>query len=432
MKFCGRMKANYICTVKGTVPFDAPDATCLNVQVGSYYVITKQADPSWWCGRLIENGLVSGMVGLIPSDHVVMVGQGLVLPGLEPNPPPRKNPKKKSKKGTLPKAKAKAPEKATPSQLEVQEPPQTEDASSVAAATEVAARVTAQVFATTLAEKQSEVDMLSRKLEKANRRTAKLKAEMAEAKKREQTLRAQLDSIGKTCLRCGAVLGEERDVASAASDGQEKEDDGLKLLVSQGYSMSVLMRFKSLIRSVVMRRRFRKVAMDFKSHKASLVMRLRNESLREILSSEQKYVDSLQLAVDEYQRPMVRLASGGRQGARLVHRSDVSDIFSTLEIIVELNRGLLQDLKERLALWPSVQRFGDLFLRMGPILRLYSGYIRNFDVAQRVLLEKRQNSGFVEFLEECEKKAGQPLDSFLIMPIQRLPRYQMLMNGLLK
>ena len=115
-----------------------------------------------------------------------------------------------------------------------------------------------------------------------------------------------------------------------------------------------------------------------------------------------------------------------------MQRSDVSDIFSTLEIIVELNRGLLTDLKDRLAQWPSVQRFGDLFLRMGPILRLYSGYIRNFDVAQRVLVEKRQNALFVEFLDECEKKAGQPLDSFLIMPIQRLPRYQMLMNGLLK
>lgn len=425
------MKTNYICTVKGSMAFEAPDATCLDVRVGAYYVITKQADPAWWCGRLIENGLVSGMVGLLPSDHLVMVGQGLVLPGLEPLPPARKS-KKKSRKAysssTLPKRKTGESNPLSPEKVE--ETKQDVAANSPIAASEAAARATAQVFASTLADKQAELDLLARKLEKANKRSAKLKAEAAEAKRRELELRAQLDSIGSTCVRCGSVLGVDKDVAAPSSENDG--EDGLNLLVSQGYSLNVLMRFKSVIRSVVMRRRFRKVAMDFKSHKASLVMRLRNESLREILTSEQKYVESLQLAVDEFQRPMVRLASSGRQTARIVQRSDVSDIFSMLEIIVELNRGLLTDLKDRLAQWPSVQRFGDLFLRMGPILRLYSGYIRNFDVAQRVLVEKRQNALFVEFLDECEKKAGQPLDSFLIMPIQRLPRYQMLMNGLLK
>ncbi len=43
-----------------------------------------------------------------------------------------------------------------------------------------------------------------------------------------------------------------------------------------------------MVRSYVLRLRFRQVAMDFKQHKSSLVMRLRNESLREIYTSERK------------------------------------------------------------------------------------------------------------------------------------------------
>ncbi len=285
-----------------------------------------------------------------------------------------------------------------------------------------------------LADKQAEVDTLARKLEGVTKRNGKLKIKLADSKKREAVLRGQFDCLGKACLRCGAEIGGDKDVAAKAVVGEEdNENDGMDLLVRQGYDLQVLTRFKALLRSVVMRRRFRKVAMDFKSHKASLVMRLRNESLREILSSEQKYVDSLQLAIDEFQRPMLRLAAS-RQNARVVSRSEVTDIFSTLEIIVELNRGLLTELKERLGQWPSVQRFGDLFIRMSPILRLYSGYVRNFDVAQRTLLEKREtSSAFVEFLEEAEKRTGgHHLESYLIMPIQRIPRYQMLLSGLLK
>ncbi len=51
------MKAAVICTVRGIVRYEAPDATCLSVRVGASYVITKQGDKSWWVAREIVNGL---------------------------------------------------------------------------------------------------------------------------------------------------------------------------------------------------------------------------------------------------------------------------------------------------------------------------------------------------------------------------------------
>ena len=91
------------------------------------------------------------------------------------------------------------------------------------------------------------------------------------------------------------------------------------------------------------------MAMDFKNHKASLVMRMKNESLREIYTSEKKYVESLlvmllvlfcgfsswQVCMEQFYHPMLR-ASAARPP--VVTRVQVNDIFSTLEIIVELNK----------------------------------------------------------------------------------------------
>ncbi len=362
--------------------------------------------------------LVSNNAGLIPSECVEVVGQGLLLPGLEPAHAVTKRSKKK---GPVAK-RSSSSSNVGPSK-----------AAKEAAETASAGAAAAEVFAHALAEKDRQLEAMKKEVET-------MREKLTTAKKSNKKLRHRMEGMA-TCLRCGADVKSQKEVSGhtvlATAGGGEQEADessGLDALVSQGYNRQVLLRFKSLLRSIIMRRRFRKVALDFKNHKASLVMRLRNESLREILTSEQKYVDSLQLAVDEFLQPMVRLTAARSAGRPVLTRTEVVDIFSTLEIIVELNKGLLVELKERLARWPSVQRFGDLFTRMAPILRLYSGYVRNFDVSQRVLLEKREtSSAFCEFLAEREKHAqGLHLESYLIMPVQRLPRYQMLLNGLLK
>ncbi len=333
------MKAAVICTVRGIARYDAPDATCLNVRPGTYYVITKQGDKAWWVAREIANGMgedprvrlpffltfgrcaVSNNAGLIPSDCVELVGQGLVLPGLEPAAVPKRSKKKQPKKSTS--SSTLPPRRESPT------------AGIVAAA---------EAFARTLAEKDEQIEALKRELDAA-------REELVAAKKSGKKLRHRLEGMA-TCMRCGADVKGQKDVAAgvaaagaAAAGGESATGDELAVLVAAGYHRDVLVRFKKIVRSIVMRRRFRKVALDFKRHKASLVMRLRNEALREILTSEQKYVDALQLAVEEFLQPMLRL-SVARAGARpVVSRGEVMDIFSTLEIIVELNRGLLSELK---------------------------------------------------------------------------------------
>jgi hypothetical protein len=67
-------------------------------------------------------------------------------------------------------------------------------------------------------------------------------------------------------------------------------------------------------------------------------------------------------------------------------------------------------------------------------------YILTYNNATTIILDLRQsNPPFNEFLEAQKEVAGQPIESFLIMPglrpltpVQRIPRYSMILEGLYK
>jgi len=76
------------------------------------------------------------------------------------------------------------------------------------------------------------------------------------------------------------------------------------------------------------------------------------------------------------------------------------------------------------------------FLRMIDFLKVYTTYVNNYDTALAVLGAATKASPRLELflkkvshLPECNKLN---LESFLIMPIQRLPRYSLLLRDLLR
>ena len=79
---------------------------------------------------------------------------------------------------------------------------------------------------------------------------------------------------------------------------------------------------------------------------------------------------------------------------------------------------------------------GDLFVQFGPFLKMYTQFASNSEEAMRLLRDLQENnSNFSAFTAECmanPRCRGQSLDSFLIMPIQRIPRYLLLLAELKK
>ena len=70
-----------------------------------------------------------------------------------------------------------------------------------------------------------------------------------------------------------------------------------------------------------------------------------------------------------------------------------------------------------------------------PFLKLYAIYVSNFDKAMGTLenlMEK--NTKFCDFIKskQCKLKPGLSIQAYLINPVQRIPRYKLLLENLLK
>ena len=156
--------------------------------------------------------------------------------------------------------------------------------------------------------------------------------------------------------------------------------------------------------------------------------------LVEIVSTEDTYVDCVTTLLEEYYYPL-RDAQYTHEGP-ILPMEKVMRIFSNLEAIVLVNSELLDKLKRRIEDDGS-DRVGDIFLSMSFALKLYQQYITNYDIARATLHEcdAGKFSAWRTALEGSEAHAARTkhnLESLLIMPVQRIPRYVLLLRELQK
>jgi len=112
-------------------------------------------------------------------------------------------------------------------------------------------------------------------------------------------------------------------------------------------------------------------------------------------------------------------------------------IFSNLDYkIIKIHVILLQELEKRIQAWHNYQPLGDIFCHFADEFKSYHHYITNYNDSLELLTKERQsNPPFDNFLKEARngtrcKNLG--ASDFLIMPIQRLPRYELLLSDLLR
>eukprot|EP01113_Clastostelium_recurvatum_P028624 TRINITY_DN3459_c0_g1_i2.p1 TRINITY_DN3459_c0_g1~~TRINITY_DN3459_c0_g1_i2.p1 ORF type:complete len:1330 (+),score=357.21 TRINITY_DN3459_c0_g1_i2:583-3990(+) len=148
---------------------------------------------------------------------------------------------------------------------------------------------------------------------------------------------------------------------------------------------------------------------------------------REILDTERAYVDSLRLIVDVYVHPMNQMQPSVKDYSR--------SIFSELEVILAYNGMLLKTLEQRMKNWKTNDNLGDAFLKMTDFLKVYTQYVNNFNSALKTITLSKQHERLGPFLEACAKDPrckGLDLGALLIAPIQRIPRYVLLLEDLVR
>ncbi|KAJ3332011.1 hypothetical protein HDU76_001573 [Blyttiomyces sp. JEL0837] len=161
----------------------------------------------------------------------------------------------------------------------------------------------------------------------------------------------------------------------------------------------------------------------------------RERIARELLSTEADYLDALNFLRATFLRKFQEKV--GTSGEILCQKS-IRDIFANLEDIIGMSTELYERLRERIESpnWdPERTCLGDIWAKRGPFLKIYSSYYANFTTALSVISDEMgKNPTFAAFLKnaarlpECKSLR---FDAFLIMPVQRIPRYEMLMKSLL-
>ncbi|CCJ31093.1 unnamed protein product [Pneumocystis jirovecii] len=168
----------------------------------------------------------------------------------------------------------------------------------------------------------------------------------------------------------------------------------------------------------------------------------RREVALEILDTERTYLDGLRLIMNHFFNPILDSLSTSRP---ILSKTRISDIFSNFIDIFNFNTELLKMLEERLdpfntgtlCNWdPKKDCLGDIFLQMGPSLKIYSIYCLNFSSALSTIEhEFKENPIFNMFIKKPELKKvcnGLNLQSYLLSIVQRVPRYKLLLHELLR
>eukprot|EP01133_Synstelium_polycarpum_P005891 gene5891-6815_t len=116
---------------------------------------------------------------------------------------------------------------------------------------------------------------------------------------------------------------------------------------------------------------------------------------------------------------------------KLFKSADIQRIFSNLRSLVTVSTDFLHDLEIRLHQFPI--KVGDIFLKYAPIFKIYTEYVNNFEtVTPKVTQLKETPMGLSFFNEQKQKsKVNADINTLLIMPVQRIPRYELLLREIL-
>ncbi|XP_053685678.1 putative protein tag-52 [Sabethes cyaneus] len=149
-------------------------------------------------------------------------------------------------------------------------------------------------------------------------------------------------------------------------------------------------------------------------------VQLRLQAIREIKTSELSYLRQLDLLINYFVTP---LRTNG-----LMQEREHNQIFGQLETIQNLSQELLKKLDD------DLDRVVKAFVNLGPFFKLYSVYAfdyRNSLCTLQSLMQKSPSMKKFITNTECRPEVQMKLISLLITPIQRIPRYKLLLQQVL-
>ncbi|KAM3926492.1 FYVE, RhoGEF and PH domain-containing protein 4 isoform 2-T2 [Leptodactylus fuscus] len=151
----------------------------------------------------------------------------------------------------------------------------------------------------------------------------------------------------------------------------------------------------------------------------------------ELLQTERAYVSRLEL-LQTFNKALENEAKKGSFPVDVPNK-----IFSNISSIHSFHSSfLLPELEGRMNEWSVSPRIGDILQKLAPFLKMYAEYVKNFDNAmETVKTWMDRSTQFKHVVEEIQRegKCGSlTLQHHMLEPVQRIPRYEMLLKDYLR
>eukprot|EP01117_Protostelium_nocturnum_P002599 TRINITY_DN1336_c0_g1_i2.p1 TRINITY_DN1336_c0_g1~~TRINITY_DN1336_c0_g1_i2.p1 ORF type:complete len:754 (+),score=383.53 TRINITY_DN1336_c0_g1_i2:177-2438(+) len=151
--------------------------------------------------------------------------------------------------------------------------------------------------------------------------------------------------------------------------------------------------------------------------------------VQEMLKTERNYVNALKILTKTFYEPLLEKYNT----IGLASQDSIHKMFNKVDILYKNHQRFLGELEGRVLDWNPQKKIGDLFLNETDFLLRYRHYVNNYNNAFAILTDNKKIPEFKQFLASREAQPEchhSDLQSFLLEPIQRIPRYEMLLRDL--
>ncbi|XP_062891102.1 intersectin-2b isoform X2 [Mobula hypostoma] len=161
------------------------------------------------------------------------------------------------------------------------------------------------------------------------------------------------------------------------------------------------------------------------------IERKRQGYIHELIQTEERYMDDLQLVLEVFEKPMAE--------SKLLTESELRTIFVNWKELIMSNTKLLKALRVRKKIVGEkmpVQMIGDILTtelsHMQAYIRFCSCQLNGASILQQKTDEEPDFKDYLKKLAFDPRCKGMPLSSFLLKPMQRITRYPLIIKNILE
>ncbi|GMH99617.1 hypothetical protein TrST_g10794 [Triparma strigata] len=150
----------------------------------------------------------------------------------------------------------------------------------------------------------------------------------------------------------------------------------------------------------------------------------------ETVTTERTFVEQMETTLLVYVQPLAA-------NPHIIPPATQSALFSNIETLFKFNTEFLKALETDAASNPDGnRRIGKIFKQFAPFFKMFTLYLNNFEKAMELhtnlMLSNAQYRDFINHSQQDPRCKGHNLMNMLITPVQRVPRYKLLLEDLFK